>query len=172
MALRAWLSSRLNALIGTSSHTGRTATVERLLAGLVTSALVVILGRLRAEPRRKDQTVCKYSMLKHISMFRCTKKCSLTWPHRRTARGPAAGFQESFGLTSESASSPPEQTSDINTFSAAHTSTTRSRCRYWPEDTAFWCYWAFPRAAWPALCLSQRGQWWLSAAWSKPPPEV
>lgn len=57
MALRAWLSSRLNALIGTSSHTGRTATVERLLAGLVTSALVVILGRLRAEPRRRDDSV-------------------------------------------------------------------------------------------------------------------
>lgn len=51
MALSAWLSSRLNALIGTSSQTGSTATVERLLAGLVTSALVVILGRLRAEPK-------------------------------------------------------------------------------------------------------------------------
>lgn len=55
MALRAWLSSRLNALIGTSSHTGRTATVERLLAGLVTSALAVILGRLRAEPGRQER---------------------------------------------------------------------------------------------------------------------
>lgn len=53
MALRAWLSSRLNAFIGTSSHTGSTATVERLLAGLVTSALAVILGRLRAEPWRE-----------------------------------------------------------------------------------------------------------------------
>ena len=50
MALRAWLSSRLKALIGTSSHTGRTATVDRLLAGLVTSALVVTVGRPRAEP--------------------------------------------------------------------------------------------------------------------------
>lgn len=50
MALRAWLSSRLKAFIGTSSHTGSTATVERLLAGLVTSALAVILGKLRAEP--------------------------------------------------------------------------------------------------------------------------
>lgn len=58
MALRAWLSSRLNALIGTSSQTGSTATVERLLAGLVTSALVVILGRLRAEPVNKT-TVCE-----------------------------------------------------------------------------------------------------------------
>lgn len=56
MALRAWLSSRLNALIGTSSHTGNTATVERLLAGLVTSALAVILGRLRAEPGSQDHS--------------------------------------------------------------------------------------------------------------------
>lgn len=56
MALRAWLSSRLNALIGTSSPTGRTATVERLLAGLVTSALVVIVGRLRAEPGRQEHS--------------------------------------------------------------------------------------------------------------------
>lgn len=55
MALSAWLSSRLNALIGTSSQTGSTATVERLLAGLVTSALVVMLGRLRAEPKRLKQ---------------------------------------------------------------------------------------------------------------------
>lgn len=54
MALRAWLSSRLNALIGTSSHTGRTATVERLLAGLVTSALAVTLGRLRLEPAGRE----------------------------------------------------------------------------------------------------------------------
>lgn len=54
MALRAWLSSRLNALIGTSSHTGRTATVERLLAGLVTSALAVTLGRLRLEPAGQE----------------------------------------------------------------------------------------------------------------------
>lgn len=57
MALRAWLSSRLNALIGTSSHIGRTATVERLLAGLVTSALVAILGRLRGEPGGQDHSV-------------------------------------------------------------------------------------------------------------------
>lgn len=57
MALRAWLSSRLNALIGTSSHTGRTATVERLLAGLVTSAVVAIVGRLRVEPGGQDHSV-------------------------------------------------------------------------------------------------------------------
>ena len=57
MALRAWLSSRLNALIGTSSHTGRTATVDRLLAGLVTSAVVVIVGRLRVEPGGQDQSL-------------------------------------------------------------------------------------------------------------------
>lgn len=58
MALRAWLSSRLKALIGTSSHTGRTATVDRLLAGLVTSVLVVMLGRLKADPEKEDQRVC------------------------------------------------------------------------------------------------------------------
>lgn len=50
MALRAWLSSRLKALIGTSSQTGSTATVERLLAGLVTSGLDAMLGKPRAEP--------------------------------------------------------------------------------------------------------------------------
>lgn len=54
MALRAWLSSKLKALMGTSSPTGSTATVDRLLAGLVTSALVAILGKLRAEPTRQS----------------------------------------------------------------------------------------------------------------------
>lgn len=58
IALRAWLSSRLKALIGTSSHTGRTATVERLLAGLMTSVLVVMLGRLKADPGKQDQSPC------------------------------------------------------------------------------------------------------------------
>lgn len=61
IALRAWLSSRLKALIGTSSHTGRTATVERLLAGLVTSVLVDMLGRLKADPEKEDQSVFKKS---------------------------------------------------------------------------------------------------------------
>lgn len=51
MALRAWLSSKLKALIGTSSQTGSTATVERLLAGLVTSGLDAMLGRPSAVPR-------------------------------------------------------------------------------------------------------------------------
>lgn len=50
MALRAWLSSRLKAVTGTSSPTGRTATVDKLLAGLVTSAGAVTEGRLRVEP--------------------------------------------------------------------------------------------------------------------------
>lgn len=50
MALRAWLSSKLKALIGTSSQTGSTATVERLLAGLVTSVLDATVGKPRAEP--------------------------------------------------------------------------------------------------------------------------
>ena len=50
MALRAWLSSRLKALIGTSSQMGSTATVDRLLAGLVTSGLDATLDRPRAEP--------------------------------------------------------------------------------------------------------------------------
>ncbi len=53
MALRAWLSSKLKALIDTSSQTGSTATVERLLAGLVTSGLDATLGRPRAEPRER-----------------------------------------------------------------------------------------------------------------------
>lgn len=50
MALRAWLSSKLKAFIGTSSHTGSTATVERLLAGLVTSGLEAMLDRPSADP--------------------------------------------------------------------------------------------------------------------------
>lgn len=50
MALRAWLSSRLKAVTGTSSPTGSTATVDKLLAGLVTSAGAVTEGRLRLEP--------------------------------------------------------------------------------------------------------------------------
>lgn len=45
--------------MGTSSHTGRTATVERLLAGLVTSVFVVMLGRLKADPEKEDQSVFK-----------------------------------------------------------------------------------------------------------------
>lgn len=55
MALRAWLSSKLKALIGTSSQTGSTATVERLLAGLVTSGLDAMLGRPKAEPRERKE---------------------------------------------------------------------------------------------------------------------
>lgn len=40
-------------MIGTSSQTGSTATVERLLAGLVTSGLDGMLGKPRAEPAKR-----------------------------------------------------------------------------------------------------------------------
>ncbi len=63
MALRAWLSSKLKALVDTSSQTGSTATVERLLAGLVTSGLDATLGRPRAEPRERIH--CFTLSLKH-----------------------------------------------------------------------------------------------------------
>ena len=59
MALRAWLSSRLKALSGTSSQTGSTATVERLLAGLVTSGLDATLDRPSAEPAAERVCVCE-----------------------------------------------------------------------------------------------------------------
>ncbi len=65
MALRAWLSSKLKALVDTSSQTGSTATVERLLAGLVTSGLDATLGRPRAEPRERIHCFT-LSLFKHI----------------------------------------------------------------------------------------------------------
>lgn len=63
MALRAWLSSRLKALTGTSSQTGSTATVERLLAGLVTSGLDATVGRPRAEP---EKDIFKFKIIIHL----------------------------------------------------------------------------------------------------------
>lgn len=53
----------MKAFIGTSSHTGSTATVERLLAGLLTSAPVFILGRLRAEPRKQTNSGGKINLV-------------------------------------------------------------------------------------------------------------
>lgn len=108
MALRAWLSSRLNALIGTSSHTGRTATVERLLAGLVTSALAVILGRLRAEPGRQEGGA-------FVPCLGARSQRRGAPPYLRTARDPAASCPGSSGQASGSTSSPPAQTHSIST---------------------------------------------------------
>lgn len=59
MAFRACLSSRVNAAMGTSSHTGRTATVERLLAGLLSS-------ELEAMPRPEPKGKARWSPPKHV----------------------------------------------------------------------------------------------------------
>lgn len=112
MALRAWLSSKLNAFMGTSSHTGRTATVERLLDGLVTSALVVILGKLRVEPGRQKHNVrrrrnerkeqgCKERNRLIIFTVLKMDPSSASF-YLRMAHDPAGGSPESSDLTDES----------------------------------------------------------------------
>ena len=71
MALRAWLSSRLKALIGTSSHTGSTATVERLLAGLVTSGLDATLDRPSADPAAERRECVRVSVCVCVCVCEC-----------------------------------------------------------------------------------------------------
>ncbi len=78
MALRAWLSSKLKALVDTSSQTGSTATVERLLAGLVTSGLDATLGRPRAEPRERINCFT-FSLFKHIEKAQLPNSLFRRW---------------------------------------------------------------------------------------------
>lgn len=81
MALRAWLSSRLKALIGTSSHTGSTATVERLLAGLVTSGLEPREVKPNAEPIERKKKKRKKEKERVYQNYKKKRLYSL-WYHK------------------------------------------------------------------------------------------